>query len=366
MNKIKVAIVGTRGIPNNYGGFEQFAEYISKELVNSNFEVTVYNPSFHSYNSNEYEGVKIVKKWSPEARIGNSANFIYDFLSYRDAIYSNHDIVYLAGYSTIFPANILIPKRNSKIVTNMDGLEFKRSKYSKLAQLFILFTEKVAVWRSDFLVSDNEGIQKYYENQYNKKSFFIPYGAEVPDSFNLSILKTYQVLEYEYYLLIARFEPENNIEMIFDGYIQSQSKLKFIAIGNCNNDYGKSIQSKYPQCHFIDSLYNKTHLNTLRHYSCIYFHGHSVGGTNPSLLEAMACQSYIFSHNNEFNKSVLNDNAYYFSNPDDISKGINNINELKKSKAKFVSENLNSVNNLYTWENICNLHKEMFKTILRD
>jgi glycosyltransferase involved in cell wall biosynthesis len=365
MNKIKVAFVGTRGIPNNYGGFEQFAEYISKELVQSDFEVTVYNPSFHSYNASEYEGVKIVKKWSPEALIGNSANFIYDFLSYRNAIKSNHDIVYLAGYSTVFPANILIRKNNSKIVTNMDGLEFKRSKYSKLAQIFILFTEKIAVWRSDFLVSDNIGIQKYYEKTYKKSSFFIPYGAEIPLTFDESILKTYNVVKNEYFLLIARFEPENNLEMIFNGYLKSSSKLKFLAVGNCNNKYGKSIQKKYPQIQYIDSLYNKEHLNSLRHFSSIYFHGHSVGGTNPSLLEAMACQSFIFSHNNEFNKSVLHDNANYFKNSEEISNGISNIEEIKIKKNNFVESNLKKIKSIYTWENICNLHKEMFKSILQ-
>ena len=179
---MKIAFVSTRGIPNNYGGFEQFAEYISVGLVARGHDVTVYSPHFHPYKESSYKGVKIKHIYSPEKWMGSSVgSFFYDFSSLRDALKNeNFDIIYEAGYTSIIPAYIWFNIKNRKnpiVVTNMDGLEYKRSKFNPLVQKFIFWEEKMAVKHSHYLIADNMGIHDYYKEKYRRDSrinvFFI-------------------------------------------------------------------------------------------------------------------------------------------------------------------------------------------------
>ncbi|MGL4338732.1 MAG: DUF1972 domain-containing protein, partial [Turicibacter sp.] len=159
---MKIAILGTRGIPNNYGGFEQFAEYLSLGLIKRGHEVSVYNPHFHPYKEISFNGVSIIKKFSPEKQIGASANFIYDFLCYKDAINKDFDVILECGYHSNAPSYFL-KRKNKKplLITNMDGLEWRRSKWNEFTRKLIKKLERIAVAKSDILVSDNLGIQEY-------------------------------------------------------------------------------------------------------------------------------------------------------------------------------------------------------------
>ena len=166
---MKIAILGTKGVPNNYGGFEQFAEYLSVGLVTHGHSVTVYNPSFHPWKEPIYKGVRIQSVFSPEELIGSSANFLYDHLCLRHALKQDFDVIYEAGYHSVAPSYVFHNTksiRNPIIITNMDGLEWKRSKWNSLTRRFIKFLEKTAVKQSPYLISDNLGIQEYYENEF--------------------------------------------------------------------------------------------------------------------------------------------------------------------------------------------------------
>ena len=136
---MKIAILGTRGIPNNYGGFEQFAEYISIGLVKKGHDVTVYNPSFHPYKETKFKGVNIIKAYSPEEKLGSMGNFIYDYNCLKDAKQRNFDIIYEAGYATCSPFFYLLKSKKSKLITNMDGIEWKRSKWNFLTKKLMKF-----------------------------------------------------------------------------------------------------------------------------------------------------------------------------------------------------------------------------------
>lgn len=174
---MKIAFISTRGIPNNYGGFEQFAEYISVGLVQRGHEVTVYSPKFHPYKDDSYKGVKIKHNYSPETWMGSSVgSFFYDFASLKDALRNeDFDIIYEAGYTSIIPAYIWfnVKKRKRPIfITNMDGLENKRSKFSPMVRRFLDWEEKMAVRYSHYLIADNMGIHDYYKEKYGKESKF--------------------------------------------------------------------------------------------------------------------------------------------------------------------------------------------------
>lgn len=372
---MKIAFVSTRGIPNNYGGFEQFAEYISVGLVARGHDVTVYSPHFHPYKESSYKGVKIKHIYSPEKWMGSSVgSFFYDFSSLRDALKNeNFDIIYEAGYTSIIPAYIWFNIKNRKnpiVVTNMDGLEYKRSKFNPLVQKFIFWEEKMAVKHSHYLIADNMGIHDYYKEKYRRDSKFLAYGADIHTDFNVDTLSEYDVTADNYYILIARLEPENNIEMAIQGYLKSNEngKKPLLIIGNTTTPHGKYLSGKYghiDSVRFLGGIYNFKVLDDLRHFSSAYFHGHSVGGTNPSLLEAMAAGCFILANDNIFNRSVLKDNAIYYNSPDEVTRILND-EKCFSDKEALIANNIQRILTHYSWERLVDQHEEYFKELLRE
>lgn len=354
---IKIGIIGTRGIPNHYGGFEQFSEYLATFLVEKDCEVYVYNSSNHPYKKEVFKGVNIVHCNDPEDKMGTVGQFIYDLNCILDTRKRNLDIILQLGYTSSSIWSLLFPKK-PLIITNMDGLEWKRSKYTFFVRKFLMYAERLGVKYSDFLVSDSEGIKKYIDNKYNKDSKFIAYGSKVVEDVDEKILEKFNLVKLKYNMLIARIEPENNVETILDGVVLSKSKTPFLVIGNYNsNSFGKKIKEKFKNCNqiiFLGSIYNLKELNSLRFFCNLYFHGHSVGGTNPSLLEAMGSGNLIISHNNIFNKAVLKEDAYYFYTPEDVSFYLRNKNKkeenlkIKNNKRKIENEyDINKINSSY-------------------
>lgn len=366
--KMKIAILGSRGIPNKYGGFEQFAEYLSKGLVAKGHSVTVYNPDFHPYQENSFEGVDIIHKWCPENKFGSAAHFIYDYICLRDALKKNFNIILELGYQSAAISYFLCDIDKSVVVTNMDGLEWKRDKWSPFVKKMTLWFEKLGATKSHYLVSDNEGIQTYLKTTYGKESVMIPYGAELFDTLGDSVLHEYVVEEEEYYLLIARLEPENNIETILDGYVLSADSRKFLVVGNHETAYGEHLKEKYRHNNvkFVGGIYDIYVLNNLRWYARLYFHGHSVGGTNPSLLEAMASHAFICAHENEFNASVLGDGTFYFQTVHEVAKIIDNYETLKGSREEMILKNTKRIGTTYNWEKIIEEYETMFEGILSE
>jgi glycosyltransferase involved in cell wall biosynthesis len=368
---MKIAILGTKGIPNNYGGYEQFAEYISQRLVAKGHEVTVYNPSYHKYKEQKFNGVKIIHKASPELILGGAANIIYDYLCLRDALKRNFDIIYEAGYHSAAPAYKILGVKKMKrpvLITNMDGLEWKRTKWNRWVQSIIKKLERVAVNHSPYLISDNIGIQEYLKTNFYKDSFFLPYGADPVINFDSAYLDEYSIGEYKYYMLVARLEPENNIETTIDGHILSGTDFPLLVVGNHSTHYGTFLKQKYPseKVRFVGGIYSKPKLDALRFYATSYFHGHSVGGTNPSLLEAMACKCFIIAHNNPFNKAVLGDSALYFKDKEEVAKLISQSVQLRASHySKFQGENYSKIETIYNWDVIVDEHEKLFIDLLK-
>ena len=348
---MRIGVLGTRGIPNYHGGFEQFAEYFSIFLANNNHEVYVYNSSTHPFQESNYKGVHILHCNDPEDKIGTVGQFIYDLNCILDSRKRNFDIILQLGYTSSSVWCKLLPKK-SIVVTNMDGLEWKRFKYSKPVRQFLKYAEKLAIRSSDYLISDSLGIQNYITKKYNIDSRYIAYGAELFNTPKLEILNKYNVKASNYNMLIARLEPENNIETILDGAVLANTKIPFLVIGKHDaNKFGAYLKNKFKNSkdiRFIDGIYNLEHLNNLRYYSNLYFHGHSVGGTNPSLLEAMASNALIVAHDNEFNKSILKDEAFYFKSEIDVKQYIDTIS--KKEHPNKLEYCYNEIVTKFNWK----------------
>lgn len=361
---MKIGILGTRGIPNHYGGFEQFAEFFATYVASKGHEVYVYNSHSHPYRLNNFKGVHIVHCYDPENKIGTAGQFIYDLNCIRDARKRQFDIILQLGYTSSAVWFSLHPKK-AIIVTNMDGLEWKRTKYSNKVRKALQVAEKIAVKKSDYLIADSLGIQRYIQEKYNKPSTYIAYGSNCFDNPNIKILNEYHVEKEKYNMIMARFEPENNIDMVLEGVALSENKLPILVIGNHNTKYGSILKekfSKFKNIIFLGAIYNLNHLDNLRYFSNLYFHGHTVGGTNPSLLEAMGSKALIAAHDNDFNRGVLNENAYYFSSAEEVKKILQTIK--KSDNLQFVANNYEAIAKSFNWEKINEQYLQLFEHCL--
>ena len=322
MNPVKLAIIGSRGIPNHYGGFEQLAQFLAVGLVQKGMDVTVYNSHRHPYREKTWNGVRIEHCYDAEHRIGTAGQFIYDFNCIRDARKKKFDAWLFLGYTSSSVWHRLFD-RHAVIISNMDGLEWKRSKYSKRVQRFLQQAEKLAAHHSHQLVADSPIIQAYLKERYQLSSTFIPYGAEIAPQEKTPLLpRSLNLTSGEYLLVMARMEPENNIEMILEGYTKTAFSYPLVVIGNYQTKQGLKWQQQFSsdkKIVFAGAVYDPHTTHWLRQNCLLYFHGHSVGGTNPSLLEAMADGCTVAAHNNPFNQAVLGADAFYFRSADEVA-----------------------------------------------
>jgi len=356
---LKIGILGSRGIPNSYGGFEEFTEHLAVGLAEKGHEVFVYNSSLHPYKEKEWKAVHIIhcKDW--EDKLQAAGQFIYDLNCINDARKRNYDVLLQLGYTSNSIWHWRWPKKAINIV-NMDGLEWKRTQYSKLTRLFIKQAERWAAKYGDHLVADSPGIQQHLLATYQKKSVYIPYAAEIFTAPDVYLLNQFDLRPCEFYLAVSRMEPENNIEMIINGYLNSRQDYPLIIIGSTKNKFGKQWEEKYAtlKIRFPGAIYDKNVLNNLRYFSKLYFHGHSVGGTNPSLLEAMACGCNIAAHRNIFNEAVLQNEADYFSSDNEIRDILDSSpdeNIIKRRK----EINMERIKTIYTWEKIITRYESL-------
>ncbi|GAA4459111.1 DUF1972 domain-containing protein [Nibrella saemangeumensis] len=362
---IKLAIIGTRGIPNNYGGFEQAAEYLALGLIQKGYEVTVYNSHTHPYQEKEWNGVKIVHARDPEGKMGTVGQFFYDFNCIMDIRKRDYDIILQLGYTSSSVWGNLVPEKFI-LTTNMDGLEWKRTKFSRPVQQFLKQAERLAVKYSNYLIADSLGIQDYLKDKYKSDSVYIPYGANLFEDPDLSELQPYGLKPYEYNMLIARLEPENSIDTILKGVVASAVTNPFLVVGKHETKYGAYLKEKfadYPYIRFVGGIYSLRTLNNLRHFSNLYFHGHTVGGTNPSLLEAMASSSLICANDNPFNRYILGDEALYFTIDTQIAQHLQHVNKSTEQYHGFIAKNRQKIEELYRWDRIVDQYAAHFEDI---
>lgn len=279
--KKKVAIIGTVGVPANYGGFESLVENIIGENASNGIEYTVFcSAKTYKNRLSKYKGAKL-------RYIGLNANGAqstpYDILSMIKTG-KKYDVVLVLGVSGCLFLPVFRLWFKNKLIVNIDGLEHRRDKWGKFAKWFLRKSEAMAVRYADVVVTDNKGIQDYVTEVYHKNSVMIAYGGdhvarEVPSDIQERILREYRVEKDNYAISVCRIEPENNCHVILEAFAQSDKKL--IYIGNWQrSEYGRSLKSKYDSCSNIiihDPEYDLDTLYALRTNAKLYVHGHSAG-----------------------------------------------------------------------------------------
>ena len=231
-------------------------------------------------------------------------------------------------------------------------------------------TEEAIKTRLEVYRQNSKDLIDYYKEKYGKESKFLAYGADIYGDYDESLLAEFGLKAYDYYLLVARLEPENNIVMAVEGYLASKEKGKkpLIIVGKTNTPHGRYLMEKYGNkegIRFVGGIYDFEKLNSVRYYSFAYFHGHSVGGTNPSLLEAMASSCYILANDNIFNRAVLKKNAEYYKDSEGVKEILNHIERLAdRDKVQFIRENLEEIRKEYSWEHLVDEHEAYFNWLL--
>jgi glycosyltransferase involved in cell wall biosynthesis len=359
---VRIVVIGSVGVPARYGGFESLVETLLDHTPEG-VEYTVFCSSqVYPDKVQSYKGAQL--KYLP-LNANGIQSILYDVFSLMNSI-KHYDVVLVLGVSgaLFFPVFKILS--NTVLICNIDGLEWRRSKWNFLTKYFLRFSEQVAVRSSDIVIADNKGISDHVFSAYGKEAVVIAYGADFCNETSNHLLAEYSLTPKSYYFKVARIEPENNLLLILRSFSSVPSQ-KVVIVGNWSaSDFGqnlKRVYSKYRNIILLDPIYNLHELNELRRNCLAYIHGHSAGGTNPSLVEAMALKLPIFSFDVNFNRYTLCNRGFYFSSQEDLVWLINNANLVdlvSESEAVFdvYTEN-------YKNSKIAKDYLDLFKTLVK-
>lgn len=357
---MKVAIIGTVGVPANYGGFETLVENLIGDNCSKDIEYTVFCSSKSYVNKTKYYK-NAALKYIP-FKANDIQSIPYDIVSLLWCIRRYDIILYLGLSVPIFK----LYKRifGGKIIVNIDGISKDREKYRKVHKWYLSFLTKNKIQAPDTIISDNLGIQQYAKKEYGRDSYLIAYGGdqairEVPEAVQRDILNSLGLQKNCYSISVCRIEPENNCHITLEAHAITGKNLIFI--GNWNkNEYGKKLKEKYSKFSNIivhEPIYDLDTLFALRNNSDVYIHGHKVGGTNPSLVEAMFFGKPILCYDVIFNRATTENQADYFCSIDDL---VILLNEHKNSGSNL----LKIAKERYTWKKIVGDYESVYRNIL--
>ena len=356
----KIAVIGTMGLPAKYGGFETLVEHLTKEL-HQDFDITVYC-SAKSY-SEKLVTYNNCKLHYINMEANGMQSILYDMRAIFHAL-KYADVLLILGVSGCITLPFIKLFSRKKIIVNIDGLEWKRQKWNRFAKWFLKLSERFAVKAADAVIGDNKVIQDYVAQTYSKKAHLIEYGGNHCSARSLSqkTLKKYPFLNAKYAFKVCRIEPENNIEIILEAFSKEDS-LPLVIIGNWDNStFGQQMKLKYQDfknLFLLEPIYNQDILNEIRSNCYLYIHGHSAGGTNPSLVEAMSLGLPIFCFDINYNLETTQNSAIYFNSSEELLSSIQNTS--KENLLSIGSHMMEIAQKKYTWSNISRQYKFLFE-----
>jgi glycosyltransferase involved in cell wall biosynthesis len=347
---LKLAVIGSVGVPAKYGGFETLVENLVRyhEVRSIECEIVVYC-SGKAYGEHRSQFHQASLKYIP-LNANGAQSLPYDVLSMFDAWRAGVDVILILGVSGAIAIPLLRLFTSTKIVTNVDGIEWKREKWKGLARTFLRFSEYIASKWSHVVIADNDEISRHITTAYGVACSVIPYGGD-------HVLATPAGgadpldLPRQYALSICRIEPENNIAMILEAFSR-QTAIPIVLVGNWGGSaFGRELREKFgsvPHLNLLDPIYAPETLRALHDGATLYIHGHSAGGTNPSLVEAMHCHSTILAFDCSFNRATTEDRACFFASTEGLTDLLARVSAGEQVSQRGVLKEI--ANRRYRWE----------------
>lgn len=358
---MKIAILGSRGIPANYGGFETFAEEISTRLVKRGHDVTVYCCSPYSENREKlYKGIKRVVL--PTIRHKILEKPLFSLLSLFHVSFTQADVILMLGVS-VSPF-CFIPRIFTKnIAINIDGLEWQRKKWGKLVSIYLKFAERMAGITADRVITDAWWIKEYYKKTYKKEPVYIHYGAEIETNSQDDILNKLGLKPNEYILYVGRFEPENNALMVREVFDEIENPSKtLVMVGNApfSKKYIEQVKdTKNKNIIFTGKLYGKAYKELMSH-AYFFIQASEVGGTHITLLDAMAAGKCVLANDVLEHREVLREAGIYYKSKEDMKK---RMIELLHNGQMMTSKKMSAVKIIeekYSWDSVTDHYEQLF------
>lgn len=357
-------ILGTRGLPAKHGGFETFCEKLSLYLVAQGWTVTVYCQVDGAGDITEgvWEGVNLIN--IPIERNGASGTVLFDWKATTHAL-GQKGLFLTLGYNTaVF--NVLQRIKGQVNVINMDGIEWKRDKWSKIAKAWFWLNERAGCWVGNHLVADHPLIKSHLATRVSEsKVTMIPYGGDEVLSADITCLERYDLTDGGFSIVIARPEPENSFFEIVEGFSRKVRNHKLVVLGKFTPDtipyHKKVMDAASDEVIFPGAIYEQSVVQALRFYSRFYIHGHRVGGTNPSLVEALGAGCAVIAHDNQFNRWVAGDAAVYFKDEQGCAALFEKYlcDDHNFLRATMKKESSRRFNEKFTWGNILSQYEKL-------
>lgn len=356
---LHVAIIGTVGVPACYGGFESLVDNLL-DFTPPEIEYTVFcSAKKYEKRLETYKGARLVYL---EKDANGMESILYDFESMKMAVKPpvSADVLLVLGVSGCIFLPYIRRIFKGKIITNIDGLEWRREKWSFPVKKFLKFSEKMAVKYSDVVIGDNKGITDYVKSEYNKDSVLIAYGGDqVSHVQDDSLFEKYPFCGKPYAVTVCRIEPENNIHLILEAFSYRPEK-NLVLVGNWEkSEYGRELKEKYSafeNIHLLNPVYEPHEVNWLRSNAAIYIHGHSAGGTNPSLVEAMNLALPILAFDCVYNRATTEEKCLYWKTAEELEK----LLQTEENQIAEIAGRMGEAGKrLYTWKRIASMYNEL-------
>lgn len=354
--ELSIALVGTRGVPARYGGFETCVDEVGSRLAERGHRVRVYCRSQDADRPAEYHGMELVHRGAVRRRsletLSHSGLSVAHLLTHRTDV----AIVFNAANSPYLP---LIRAARIPVATHVDGLEWRRDKWKGAGRRYYRMAESAAVRWSDALIADAQGIADYYRDEFRADTRLIAYGAPRIASGD-DLLATVDLTARGYHLVVARFEPENHVHTIVDGYRRSRSTLPLVVVGSAPyaDEYTKRVHALADgRVRFLGGVWDQQLLDQLYANARTYLHGHSVGGTNPSLLRAIGAGAPTIAYDVVFNREVLGQAGAYFETEDDLARRLEDAEAVADDGALRESTRSRALD--YDWDDVADRYEAL-------
>ncbi|MDG6998479.1 MAG: DUF1972 domain-containing protein, partial [Nitrososphaerota archaeon] len=313
---MRIAIIGVRGMPSSYGGLETFVAELAPRLVTRGQDVVVYcRKSLYQERPERFKGVGL--RYLPSIEHKSFSTLSHSLLSIVDASFSNFDVVFVVnaanGFLGVFPK-----LTRKKSVLNVDGMEWLRPKWNKAAKWFFKTSARFGTKLYDVIVTDADEMHRLYAEEFGIKSKYIAYGANLENSVDPATLDKYKLRQGDYYLIASRLIPDNNADIIVEGFVKSGSR-RYLAIAGGADYKGNSVEREFleklkrlanDRVVFLGHVNDPREVVELHCNAFAYVHGHQYGGINPALLKALGCGNLILANATPFNREVLAEGEY--------------------------------------------------------